>query len=467
MKKSFVFILLLQQFLLINAQRACIDSIDYEVFDGYARVIDSHFYSMTTVAIKSHVNIDGVLYQVKETSLGAFRFKNSLKKVIIPNTIETIGEETFRGCINLKEVVMGNSVKRIGYYAFGGCDSLKAISLPNSLRIIGASAFRGCKNLENINIPNSVTHIEYEAFGNCISLKTIEIPKSVKSIGDYIFAGCVNLQSVYFYNDIETITAAMFSNCRNLQSIKIPDTVTKILAIAFTGCSSLKTVFLSDNINTIGSGAFKNCSSLDSIHIGRGIESIADHTFEGCRSLRSIYIPDNVTSIGKSVFRDCINLETVYLGRGIKSIDELAFVIIDNEKYVEIIEKMAETGVWFDNYEDFYNATTCNPLKDIYCYNSYPPSLTPRINESPSFWYYDATVHVPLGSKIKYQNDTEWKNFMNIVEDLPTNIIDTRIKKDNTNQTIYRITGEQINSKDEVNPNNIYIINGKKILFIK
>ena len=71
--------------------------------------------------------------------------------------------------------------------------SIKAVVIPNGVTSIGYSAFSGCTSLTSVNIPNSVTSIGDSAFSGCTSLTSVDIPNSVTSIGDSAFPGSTNI----------------------------------------------------------------------------------------------------------------------------------------------------------------------------------------------------------------------------------------------------------------------------------
>ena len=73
------------------------------------------------------------------------------------------------------------------------------------------------------------------------------------------------------------------------------------------------------------------------------------------------------------------------------------------------------------------------------------------------------TLHVPIGSKEKYEVANVWKEFLNIVEDLPTGIVSI----DNSQSIIdndvwFTINGTRLNGKPT--KAGIYIVNGKKVV---
>jgi hypothetical protein len=72
---------------------------------------------------------------------------------------------------DIKKIVIPESVKSIGIWAFWNCTSLKSIKIPESVENIGPGVFRNCKSLTSIEIPESVKSIGDKAFKYCASLK--------------------------------------------------------------------------------------------------------------------------------------------------------------------------------------------------------------------------------------------------------------------------------------------------------
>jgi hypothetical protein len=146
---------------------------------------------------------------------------------------------------NVKKVVIEDSVTSIGDYAFFNCSSLTSITIPDSVTSIGESAFYGCSSLTSITIPDGVTSIGNTAFSYCSSLTSITIPDSVTSIGDYAFRNCSSLTSITIPNSVTSIGNNTFRLCKSLTIITIPDSVTSIGESAFDNCKNLKTISLS------------------------------------------------------------------------------------------------------------------------------------------------------------------------------------------------------------------------------
>ena len=122
--------------------------------------------------LKWHLTDDGVL-----TISGKGEMKNytespwsgsNLKRIIIGDSVTTIGNYAFSACRSLTSVTISNSITTIGYSAFSGCSSLTSVTIPNSVTTISGELFFHCSSLTSVIIPNSVTTIEPAAFHYCI-----------------------------------------------------------------------------------------------------------------------------------------------------------------------------------------------------------------------------------------------------------------------------------------------------------
>lgn len=67
-----------------------------------------------------------------------------LTKVTFPEKLEVIKKQAFFYCSNLTgDIVLPSTLKEINSLAFGDCTSLKSITLPNSVETVGQNAFKG------------------------------------------------------------------------------------------------------------------------------------------------------------------------------------------------------------------------------------------------------------------------------------------------------------------------------------
>ena len=143
--------------------------------------------------LSSPKELDGNYSIKKDTKIicdWAFEGCTSLRSLVVPESVISIGESAFCGCSSLRSLVIPNGVTSIGDRAFECCSSLSSLIIPNSVTSIGNSAFRYCLSLSSLIIPNSVTSIGDGAFYGCSSLSSLVIPVSVTYIGHHAFANC-------------------------------------------------------------------------------------------------------------------------------------------------------------------------------------------------------------------------------------------------------------------------------------
>ena len=115
-----------------------------------------------------------------------YRYNLQIKKVIIGNTVEKIGEYAFYGCKNLEEIEFeeGCKLKKISVKCYSNCDKIKKIELPESIEIIKSEAFNACR-IETI-ILKGVKIIESNNFyKQCI--KELYISDFIEGIGNNAF----------------------------------------------------------------------------------------------------------------------------------------------------------------------------------------------------------------------------------------------------------------------------------------
>lgn len=182
--------------------------------------------------------------EANRISDNAFRELKTLETVVLPKTIDYLGNDAFYGCSNLVSVKTFAGLNAIGDYAFYGCSSIKAIELQEGLLSIGGSAFSQCSNLEEINLPNSVYAIGSEAFYYCSSLKSVVLPKNLRAIERYSFSHCSNLESVIIPSNVNRIDYYAFYLCNNLKELRIPPMVENIGDRAFGGCNNIQDVYV-------------------------------------------------------------------------------------------------------------------------------------------------------------------------------------------------------------------------------
>lgn len=137
----------------------------YTPLEDGSVTIDGYTGSPSTLEVPSE--IDG--YTVSAISSSAFTNKAELEKVILPESVKTVGEYAFYNCASLK-TVEASGLRTIEPFAFYGCAKLKSVEWSPELEKIGDSAFASCIQLRSLSVPASCTYIGTDAFMACQSL---------------------------------------------------------------------------------------------------------------------------------------------------------------------------------------------------------------------------------------------------------------------------------------------------------
>lgn len=240
------------------------------------------------------------------------------KNSVIPETVTSINEAAFWGCVGLSEINLPDGIISIGKRAFYNCSDLTGISIPDSVSIIGSSAFANCKALVDVVFGEGLTTIEKGAFDNCESIQSISLPASVTSIDKSAFDFCTSVMSVhvdadnpnYYSKDNCLIERSTETLVKGFNAASVPEGVLVIGDSAFMHSTVLDELVLPDSVTKIGMGAFAG-SSLSKITFGNSVQIIEESAFSYCGELKEIFIPKTVKHIGDGAFQGCPSLSTI------------------------------------------------------------------------------------------------------------------------------------------------------------
>jgi hypothetical protein len=108
------------------------------------------------------------------------------RMLVVENGITHLGNWWFQGLWHLNEVIMPPSLQSVGEGAFKGCESLPLFECYNNVKTIGNRAFEGCKKLSTFNIYDVEKIEDYK------------ISEAALSIGANAFVNCENLRYFNF-----------------------------------------------------------------------------------------------------------------------------------------------------------------------------------------------------------------------------------------------------------------------------
>lgn len=265
---------------------------------------------------------------VESMSMLTFSDCTKLSEINIPKKITAINNATFSGCVSLRNMIIPDNIQSIGGRAFEYCSHL-TMTIPETVTSIGSQAFRNnadlsiamsgnlldnalfsdCENLR-ITLSNGSTFIKESALINCSGLIEIHIPNSVSSIGAHAFYGCTNLKNIIIPNKVTSIEERTFYECKGLVSVVIPNSVKSIEYEAFNGCLTLKSIVLPEGMTLIKKWTFADCSSLVDVTLPSTMTTLEYGAFENCTSLRSVTIPNSVNTVD-APFYGCSSLSDI------------------------------------------------------------------------------------------------------------------------------------------------------------
>lgn len=163
---------------LVSVQTMAKPNVQYEVINGDTLVISGNGEAEEAIEygkevkkskIKKLIIKEGI---TKITPLGIGKFE-SVREVVLPDSLIEIGDTTFAGCSKLKKIQFGKGVQVIGYSAFASCISLEEIDIPECVTEISESVFASCHKLKKINLPEQLKEWNYNTLRDCPSLETI------------------------------------------------------------------------------------------------------------------------------------------------------------------------------------------------------------------------------------------------------------------------------------------------------
>ncbi len=453
-------------------------SISAQAFDGCRNLISIYIPETVTsigdYAFRSCTSLVSVTIPKSITSLGDNTFSecSSLKSVewnvITCADFEYTNYRPFENSPILS-FVFGDSVEYIPAYLCYDMDSLKSIIIPESITSIGHAAFDGCSALQSVSW-NAKNYADFErwewpfdeespiqsfTFGenveyipahlcygmdslisviwnakNCAdfdssyetpfsyspAISSFTFGENVEYIPAYLCYDMDSLRSVTIPNSVDSIGEYTFAYCDSLTFVTIGESVTSIGKYTFNGCDALASITIPNNVKSIGYGAFEynalksvtltaptveayckgrtnwlldnnyctaprniriNGKEMTEFVIPNTIDSIYDCQFKYCSSLASVAIPNSVTSIGNSAFYGCDSLSFVIIGSGVTSIGHTAF----------------------------YDC----PIDTVYSRNLTPPQIGSATSAKP--FTSKPVCCIPCGATSSYKNSS-WKDYM-------------------------------------------------------
>ncbi|MBR5300438.1 MAG: leucine-rich repeat protein [Bacteroidales bacterium] len=407
---------------------------------------------------------------VKEIEASTFINFTSLKRIVIPSTVEYLdGTSLFSGCVNLEYVRVPESITdKIPDGMFSGCTKLKTVIFEGTYREIGANTFYGCTSLTELDL-STVKIIGKYAFQGCTGLKSFDLT-TFNTIGTGAFSN-TGVESVTIPDDLKELPGKLFAGCASLREVNLNQVVN--VSNDFEDCDALYSITIPSTVKTFGT--MKDCDNLKKVIMEGGSVEFSYNCFEGCpieevfignkvisasgslfdkdylgdsdvfvfepfsqmqefglcsymKGVTGIDLPSSVTRIADNGFRECAGLEDISsILTNIKEIGAYAFynTSIKNLELPEGITVIERNT--FSNCKYLQSATLsstvsmiqeyafscCNELRTLVVNAINPPKIT---STSFSGCSKLSEIRVPMESVEAYKNASRWKGYADIIE---------------------------------------------------
>lgn len=252
LKSTFVVILIMVSLTLFSVMVSAETEgiFTYTITDGYATITSVDTATSGDVVIPE--TLGG--YPVKKIDDTAFSW-TKITTVTIPDSVVSIGWQSFYQCTSLKSVKIGSGLESIGDYAFQHTYRMTEYVVSEDNPNFSSDEF-------GVLFDKAKTIILAYPIGH--SRTAYEIPNTVKEIGLWSFGYC-DLTDVTIPGNVETVGEYAFYNSPTIISLTIDSGVKEIKYNSFGACFGLTNVLLSDSVTTIEDNAFGDCRNLTNL----------------------------------------------------------------------------------------------------------------------------------------------------------------------------------------------------------
>ncbi len=279
---------------------------------------------ITTIADLGGINCETIVLAEGITTIGNSAFANdsSLKKIVIPTTVTSIGTGIFQGCDSLVEKHFeGNNTLEVVDGIVLSADKTTALlyvgDAPNATVNVPATVTRIEKfafsyaNIQKLVVPDTVEAIVENAFANSLIREAEVSIKAGKQayLPQNAFNGSSLLTKVTLSASITTIQVSAFENCLSLSDITINAETINLRNRAFYYCSALES-FPFDKVNELGDNVFA-FAGIKEFSFNGTVTEVKANYFANWDNLETVTLPKSITTIGESAFDGCAALTTL------------------------------------------------------------------------------------------------------------------------------------------------------------
>ena len=259
-------------------------------------------------------------YSISDGGVTITKYKGTDTSVVIPPVIEgcpviAIGQNAFKGKQGLVSVSVPEGVGSIDSGAFADCTKLTQVSLPSTLTALGSAAFAYCGSASSepfcYELPDNLAVIQQtgsssDTFYNCNAVKVVTPGSATAyllSNPDYVMAENAYSKQWFTFKGHEDFRYLYFADTVNGAQTR------RLHLVKYTGSAAEVSVLPvgsgPESLSVLHQNAFKDSAGITKVTIPEGIEVLGASVFQGCTSLTEIAFPDSLREIHANAFTYC------------------------------------------------------------------------------------------------------------------------------------------------------------------
>ena len=403
-------------------------SIDSLVIEGYFNMADfGYLNEMCCKGNLTGINLSNCGISNDQVSDAAFYPKDvngasKLQYISLPTYVKYIGKMAFANT-SLKQIVLPRSVEEVGEHAFDCCNDLKSVAVKSFVppEVDGDLADGSVLKAAVLRVPSKVNYqyaAGWKGFANKEESAGLWLVKSVdlggkplaEVLGDDLYqpdslivsGGTLTEEDFACLRSaiaIGHLTGIDISQCDNTE---LPHSCFNGFAkkgvrqsIAGSITLPLYYVTLPNHLEEIGYSAFKH-SGIRGLVLPETVKEIGQGVFATSTLRGDLVIPEGVHRLRLGSFERCTNLQSLHLPSTLDTVEENS-LRMNMDGYVNT-----------DIYVNRMTPPVLDIPKDEYCFG---PFGTGGGEE-----YKKARLFVPVGAKAAFEADWDWQQFKNIIE---------------------------------------------------
>ena len=326
---------------------------------------DGPFYSCPLTSVNLNREISYTFSNPNSDNEGLFGGKSSLSSITIGEQVRTLSDHMFAGS-SITELVIPGTVNTIGNDVFHGCENLAALTFEPSLSgtalTMGYDTYSQAENLFQDYSPLATLDLDREIiytltnvdtdseglFGGMSTLTSVTLGQQVKKLSNSMFAGS-SITELVIPGSVNIIENDVFHGCKKLTTITFePSPEGTALTLGYDTDGDDENLFQDNNVlttlnldreivyamnvvDTPAKGPFGDMSTLTSVTLGDQVKTLHPYMFAGTgitainlnkvetigkcafinTAIPTLTVPGYVNTIGNDVFNGCSSLTSL------------------------------------------------------------------------------------------------------------------------------------------------------------